>query len=232
MPLRNELKAVALDIDGTLYPESAYRWRMFLSAFPDPLLALAYGRARAFYRRDQERNATVPANRAGYLRRLSCLMLGFLHGKITEESIARMTERVERQMYAGWERTYRSVKPRPGLRDAFLAFKERGWKTAVLSDFPLGPKLHALGIEDLVDAALSSEDTGYLKPDKRVFLSLLFCIDVAPENVLYVGDSYRKDVLGSRASGMQSCLITSDSRKLYPGADLVVTSFPELVSLL
>lgn len=227
-----EIKAIAFDVDGTLYPQRSYYWRMFLAGVKAPLLSWAYNRARVLYRKEQASAPTVPENRAGYLHRLSLLMLKALHRKATDKSVRRMERKVEFVFYDSWRRLYRHVPEREGMRNALARFKERGYKLAVLSDFPLEGKLEALGIADLVDVALSSEDVGYLKPDPRVFSRLISCINLEPHEVLYVGDSYQKDVLGSRGAGMHSCLIaTSHNGHLFPEAEHVVTSYEELSAL-
>ncbi len=228
-----EIKAVAFDVDGTLYPQRSYYWRMFLAGMKAPLLSWAYNRARRAYRVEQAGVPTVPENRAGYLDRLSRLMLGLLHRKVTQRSVDRMEKMVELVFYNSWRRLYQVVPERKGMRETLHLLKERGYTIAVLSDFPLEGKLKALGVDDVVDVALSSEDIGYLKPDPRVFSKLVSCINLEPQEVLYVGDSYHKDVLGARGVGMHSCLITSSSKKrhLFPEAEHVVTSYSELAAL-
>ncbi len=228
-----EIRAIAFDVDGTLYPQHSYYWRMFLSGVKAPLLSRAYNRARVAYRKEQGESQTVPENRAGYLDRLCRLMLAKPGREVSSSSsLARIRSRVERIFYGSWVRLYRHVPARKGMRETLLSFRERGYKLAVLSDFPLAGKLEALHVADLFDVALSSEDTGYLKPDARVFRLLSEKLGVKPCEVLFVGDSYQKDVIGSRGAGMHSCLITSSRRsRLYPMAEHVVTSFQELSAL-
>lgn len=216
------IRVIAFDVDGTLYGKAAYGSRMFCSLFPDPFLALRYSRARKAYRVEQAASPTVGAGRDGYLSRLASLM-----GSRNERRTVRA---VERQMYGCWRRVYRKVRPRPLMRETLLLLKKKGYRLAVLSDFPLEGKLKALGIASLVDVALCSEDTGYLKPDGRVFDALLASVHARPEEVLFVGDSYHKDVLGAKGAGMRSCLLTN-RRRIYPDADYVVHSFKEFAVL-
>lgn len=229
--MENEVKVVAFDVDGTLYGKVPYGIRMFLSAFPNPLLALWYHDARNAYRKEQGKRETVPPDRNGYLLRLASLMVRASGRKPTERRITVMAERTERQIYGCWDHVYRRVPGRVGLVEAFRFLKEKGYRIAVLSDFPLGPKLEALHVRTYVDIALSSEDVGYLKPDPRVFSAFLERIGAKPEEVLYVGDSYRKDVLGALGAGMHSCLLSKRRPQVYPRAESVVKSFKELVNL-
>lgn len=225
------IRAVAFDVDGTLYPKRAYFLRMALAGLLHPLFSWAYNRARVRYRKEQAATPTVPETREGYKRRMGMLLADILHQQGRETALV---EKMERVFYHSWEILYRHVPQRRGMRAVVKALKEKGYTIAVMSDFPLACKLEALGIAPYVDVAFSTEDIGYLKPDRRTFIHLLSCIGLPPEAVLYVGDSYPKDVLGAKGSGMHTCLIGQAERKgkLYPEAEHVIPSFKELALLL
>jgi len=53
------------------------------------------------------------------------------------------------------------------------------------------------------DAVVLSEETGFLKPDARVFNHAAETADVAPEAILYVGNSLHSDVEGGLNAGWQ-----------------------------
>jgi len=108
--------------------------------------------------------------------------------------------------------------------------KREGLEIVAFSDFPVAQKLKTLGIADLVDVALSSDDSCYLKPSAKAFSYVLDHVDASPNEVLYVGDSYTKDCQGAKRAGMHSALITS-SKKEYSDADLVISSWKEFISL-
>jgi putative hydrolase of the HAD superfamily len=226
-----EIKVVAFDVDGTLYGHGAYLWRMALSGLPDLPLAYAYNRARTLYREEQGERPVSPPDREGYLRHLALLMLRVLKRQSDERSVHKMTALVEKRLYGTWNRLYRRVRGRRGMKSAIATLHQRGYCIAVLSDFPLAGKLEALGILPYVDVALCSEDTGYLKPDPHVFARLLELVDSKADEVLYVGDSYRKDVLGANGAGIHSLLLAGGRKRVYPKAEYVVHSFQELLSL-
>ena len=70
------IKALCLDIDGTLYPKHMLTLRMIRSVFPSLLLGLRFNGVRQQYRIEQEQVGTEPANRDGLLDRQANLMLG------------------------------------------------------------------------------------------------------------------------------------------------------------
>jgi len=228
---QHAIKALCLDIDGTLYPKCMLNLRMMRSVFPSLALGLRFNAVRQEYRIIQEEESTKPANREGLLTRQANLMLARFGKPVTEESTLLMRKRIDHQFYDSWQRTFLTVKAYVHMREALEMAKGEGLQIVVFSDFPVAEKLQTLGIADLVDVALSSEDSGYLKPSAKAFSYLLDHVDALPSEVLYVGDSYTKDCQGAKRAGMHSALITS-SKKKYSDADLVISSWKEFISLI
>ena len=109
---------------------------------------------------------------------------------------------MERFLYQSWETSFRGIKALPGVKEVLEELKQRGFRLGALSDFPVKKKLSFLGLEGYWDIAFTSEATNYLKPHPEPFLVLAKSLGVPPEEVLYVGNSYRYDVLGAKAVGM------------------------------
>lgn len=93
-----------------------------------------------------------------------------------------------------------------GARDAFRRLADR---------FPVGLLTNGFAetqhakierfpvLEERSEAVVVSEETGYLKPDPRVFAHAAEQAGTAPEAVLYVGNSLRSDVKGGLNAGWQ-----------------------------
>lgn len=226
----HSIKALCLDIDGTLYPKRMLHVRMVRSVLPSLALGLRFNGVRQRYRIVQEEEPTVPANREGLLERQANLMLERLGKPVAEKETLLMKQRIDSQFYKAWAESFLSIKAYAHMRQALQLAKQEGLQVVVFSDFPVEEKLKTLGIADLVDIALSSEDSGYLKPSPHAFSYLLAHVNVQPSEVLYVGDSYSKDCQGAKRSGMRSALLTS-SKKQFPDADLIVRSWKEFISL-
>ncbi|UOR04345.1 HAD family hydrolase [Hymenobacter aerilatus] len=64
-------------------------------------------------------------------------------------------------------------------------------------------KLAFLGLTNLVDALITSEDVGVPKPDPRIFQAALERLHALPEETVLVGDNWTADVLGARAVGIR-----------------------------
>jgi putative hydrolase of the HAD superfamily len=210
----NKIRAVAFDIDGTLYPNGP----MYLASLPVVVRHLklfrAFGRARKVIRRVRPitdlhgQTATLVADQLGMDRAEAAL-------------------RIERYIYGEWESTLKGVRLYRGARDLVRHLRERGIRTAAVSDFPVPKKLHLLNLEGLWDVAFSSEETGYLKPNPEPFQRLIRELELPAGQILYVGNSYHYDVEGARSCGLLTAHIT---RRPPPGppADFSFRRFSEL----
>lgn len=87
--------------------------------------------------------------------------------------------------------------------------RERGLRLAVVSNFDqrLEDILVGLGLREHFDFVLTSEATGWPKPDPRIFQEALRLAHVEPALAAHVGDSYHCDYKGARALGMHSFLV-------------------------
>jgi HAD superfamily hydrolase (TIGR01509 family) len=67
-------------------------------------------------------------------------------------------------------------------------------------------KIEALGIKSLFsdEAVIISEDVGYEKPAPEIYEKALACTNTAPEEALFVGDSWKNDVQGPIRIGMKA----------------------------
>lgn len=68
--------------------------------------------------------------------------------------------------------------------------------------------LEDAGFRAHFDAIAISETVGWRKPRKEIFQAVLDELDVAPDEVLHVGDSLRADVAGAAPVGMRTAWIT------------------------
>lgn len=69
------------------------------------------------------------------------------------------------------------------------------------------PKIEHLDIQSLFNVVLVSGDVGIHKPNRLIFEQFLSRLGVAAKEVLYVGNSYRMDVVGAKGVGMLSAWI-------------------------
>lgn len=209
-----QIHAVAFDIDGTLYPNR----RMYLAS-----LGFALGHFRllnAFRKVRKELRDTRPVED---FYELQARLFGRRIGVDTDEA----REIINRTFYTRWESVLRKVHLYPGVLDLIRLLKEKHIPLAVMSDFPVVTKMKILNIENYFDVEMSSEEVGYLKPNPEPFLEMARQLDVKPENLLYVGNSFHYDVLGAYSLGMMTAHISSRKPKDSP-ADFTFKRYSSL----
>lgn len=96
-----------------------------------------------------------------------------------------------------------------GAEDTLRECRKRGLRQAVVSNFDqrLENILVGLGLREHFDFVLTSEASGWCKPDPRIFHKALQLAHVEPAVVAHIGDSYHNDYKGARAVGMHSFLL-------------------------
>jgi putative hydrolase of the HAD superfamily len=92
-----------------------------------------------------------------------------------------------------------------------------GVAVAIVSNhiWPLPEIVEALGLDDVVDAVITSARVGVRKPHPAIYEAVLRDLDVPAEEserVLFVGDSLSADVEGPRAFGMRAVLLDRSSQ--------------------
>ncbi|RKX88176.1 MAG: HAD family hydrolase [Spirochaetes bacterium] len=186
-----KIKAVGFDIDGTLYPN----YEMFLMSSPSflshPRLVLHFGKIRKEIRKTEF---------SGDFRETQSRLLAYSM-KISKEKAADL---IERHLYQKWVYSFKGVRPFKTVRPALLSLQRDGIRLGALSDFPVEKKLDFLGLSDLMEIAFSSEETGYLKPHKAPFINLISRFGLNPDEILYVGNSYKYDILGAKKVGLRT----------------------------
>ncbi len=186
-----QIKAVAFDVDGTLYPNAS----MYLRSIPFALRRVRLMWAFAQVRR--EVRTLRPVDDPGETQaRMLAERLG-----ITVECAR---ERIEREIYGLWEEALDRVEPYPYVRECVKELKDSGLAVAVSSDFPVERKLARLSLDGLFECRLWTEESGYLKPHPEPFVMLAECLGLAPHEILYVGNSYDYDVVGAKRAGMHA----------------------------
>jgi putative hydrolase of the HAD superfamily len=127
------------------------------------------------------------------------------------------------------------VAPRPDAAETLAGLRAQGLHVSIVSnidDDQLAAVWGRLGLADLVDAITTSEEARSCKPDARIFrLALEKAGGVAPESVLFVGDSPWHDVAGANALGMTSVLIGDPPPEGAPKPRHVIGTLRELLAI-
>lgn len=197
-----DIKAVAFDIDGTLYSDFSLYRRMpvyFLKHLP---FFIKFNSVRKIL------HQTAPL---GDFYEFQSRLLAEKMSVSVEEAKNLISD----NCYKGLMPFFEKVKPYKDAVDTILSFKEAGLKIAILSDFPPEQKGDLWGLRDAADVCMGSEESGALKPSIYPFKILAMKLGLNCEEILYVGNSHKYDVMGAKNAGMKSAYLLKGRKKLF-----------------
>jgi putative hydrolase of the HAD superfamily len=102
--------------------------------------------------------------------------------------------------------------PYPEVPGVLRDLRAAGARLVVVSnwDVSLHDVMERTGLRPLVDAVLTSAETGEAKPGSAMFRAALELAGARPEEALHAGDSVEHDVAGALRMGMRAVLVDRD----------------------
>lgn len=176
------IRAVLFDVYGTLVrilrPTHPYRQLLGVVRALDPTIDRA-----AF-------------SRLVMTRPLGLAEAGRLHA-VQPSAIQALEQELEREID--------SIELFPEVPQVLGTLRDRGYRIGVCSNLalPYASPVSRL-LEGLVDIMVWSFEAGHIKREPPIYGLAADRLQVPPSAVLMVGDSYRADVEGPRAAGMQA----------------------------
>ncbi len=212
----SQLKAVLFDVDGTLYPQSFFIRTSLQFFLHHPRLSAAFRHLRRDVRAIggvEDLHLAQTSLAAGYMR-------------IPAEQAQ---ELLDKHIYGTYMDMLAKAEPYPQVGPLLADLKKEGIKLGVISDYPLGKKLSALGFDQYWDVAISADDMGHLKPEPDAFLLAAEKLEILPENIIYVGNEYKYDIIGAKRAGMKTAHL---AQRAVPDsvADITFSDFDDLRS--
>ncbi len=133
--------------------------------------------------------------------------------------------------------TYAPLFIEPDLISTFTKLKERGIKIALVSNtgFIRGETMRKglakLGILELTDYALFSNEVGIAKPDQRIFQVLIKMSGEEPHAMIHVGDNKKTDYQGASQAGLRALYFNYKSLPEEEGVKTIwkLSELPELL---
>ncbi len=127
-----------------------------------------------------------------------------------------------------------------GARQTLEWLAERGIRRALICDTGFTPGrvvrklLERVGLRELLEALIFSDEVGVPKPDTRIFHAALEVLGSRPAGAVHVGDLRSTDIAGARAVGMSSVRLRwrHDDNEDLPDGDAVADSHAHLLEIL
>jgi HAD superfamily hydrolase (TIGR01549 family) len=207
--IKQPIRAVLLDVDGTLYHQRPLRFFMALELCALPFSMRSCGSAYSIWRslsyfrriREELRHLGEPEDTLATLQYVEAAK------RIGEEGA--QIESVVLEWLHQRPLKYLRLCRRRGI-EAFLTFLEsKGLQVGVFSDYPVLDKLQTLGLAERMSLALSATDPeiNALKPHPKGFLHACARWGLPPAEVLYIGDRPEIDAVGATNAGMPCALL-------------------------
>lgn len=98
-----------------------------------------------------------------------------------------------------WNQFYENMKCFEGIYDFILWNKNNGIKIGILTDYETEYqviKLEKLGLLDMIDVIVTSEEVGIEKPSIQMFQTIMKKISLSSSDIIMIGDNFEKDIKG------------------------------------
>ncbi|HAO30014.1 MAG TPA: HAD family hydrolase [Treponema sp.] len=214
-----DVKAVAFDIDGTLYAQ----WKLYVRIPFHFLRHLYYYSHYGILRRRLRFMQPVADFYDFQAEQLGKQM------HVSKEKAYKLIDSIS---YKGLQPYFNHIDPFPEAVETIKAFKDAGLKIAILSDFPPSQKGDIWGIRQMCDVCAGSEEYGMLKPSAHSFKELARQLGLEPQQVLYVGNSASYDVRGAASAGMKTAYLLRGLKAVFnkknPEADISFKTYRQL----
>lgn len=222
-------KAVLFDFGGTLDSDGEHWLDRFYEIYDQ--VGLKYSQPeikRAFYHADDRccANSHVNSMRLRPMMELHVHLqfeaLGIADEGMEKDVVKRFCQRSERFLQRN-ARLLRTMRCR--------------YRLGVISNFygNVGALCEEAGLADSLDVILDSGRVGVRKPDPEIFLTALVELGLPPWEVVFVGDSYERDMIPSRDLGMGTIWLKGPHPRIPLNAgpvDAWISSLMELKGLL
>jgi putative hydrolase of the HAD superfamily len=131
--------------------------------------------------------------------------------KFLEEETGETDEKILQAGIDAYLKTKPSfLKPYPHVLETLEYLKSLNLKLGIITDAPRAkaiPRLEDMNIIHFFDLIITFDDTNELKPSEKPFKLAMERLNLYPEEILFVGDSYTRDIKGAGRLGMKTLQI-------------------------
>ena len=205
------VKGILLDLDDTLYPYQPCHEKAIGSC--EHAAHLKYGippeqfqtllkHARSIVHKD------LHSQGASHSRLLYFQKLYEMHAGHTHAEFALNLESIY------WDVFLSEMQWHPGAKEFIENAIDRGLKICIITDLTAQIQLQKclhLGLQNLIHFVVSSEEAGVEKPNPFIFELALQKLNLNANEVIMIGDSAEKDMLGADNLNIKSFLIKDNT---------------------
>ena len=222
--LRTALEAAFVDVGGTLWPNS---WPIRATdgeGRRSRVVAAMSGHDADSISRlvDDLLQASRPGDEARALTtesRITVDAVQLITGCLTRQGLPCDEQTIARIRRAMAIPIHELFQPLPGAADLLRTIKELGLKSVITSNTywrdaqSYWDDFRALGMAGLIDAVVTSNDAGQLKPHPAIFEMAMSVTGVSADRCVVIGNKEDNDVVPALALGMHAILVHPDDPK-------------------
>ncbi|KAK4064079.1 uncharacterized protein Triagg1_9235 [Trichoderma aggressivum f. europaeum] len=209
-----QIKVVFFDLDGTLF-DHYHSLRLAISAMQRKYTGLAGINVEELI---NQYNLALQESYDAYLDKvityeeadIQKIYLFFTSLGLPEPSLDQVQE--FRDAYKAVYRENRRATP--GTIEALARLREHGYRIAIITNGQIkdqAAKAKAIGILHLIDRIITSEETGYRKPDRRIFQYAIKQLNASLDTYM-IGDSADSDIKGALDAQLAAILYSPTAR--------------------
>lgn len=139
---------------------------------------------------------------------------------------------------AEWKPYITCVRLRQGVEETLEYAKRKGLKLGIVANIwggGMNPVLAKLGMDGFFDTSIADMDVGFAKPDPRIFRLALRNLQLAPEQVIMVGDNPKTDMKGAHDLGIGTVRLMRGPNRTQADCirpDFKIRDFSRLLSII
>ena len=205
------IKALIFDIDDTLFDRKKAQKKMLdlfrreyeeiFEGIKDEMVGMAFLEADRLSTEAFFASGSIDSVRIGRFR-IFLNMLGI------EEEFAE-------EMALKYIESYSQIKAEVHEAKTILETLAKNYNLGIVSNGladAQNQKLESIGVKNLFDCVIISDEAGIQKPDPQIFWMANKQMDLQPGECLYTGNSYNIDILGAMSAGMKACWFNPDGK--------------------
>ena len=201
------MKAIFFDLDDTLYYAPIKECNEILVSYVANKYQVSNETAKEAFEKGKALTKKLLPDVASTHNRLLYIqhMLEFLGKNVISDSL---------EIYnVFWDNFLQKSTLRKGVKDVLEELKERGIGIGICTDLTAyiqHRKLQKLGLASYIDWLITSEEAGEEKPSKKMFDLCAKKANCEMNDIIYTGDSYKKDYIGASQAGMKAILYNEE----------------------
>ena len=229
---------ILFDFGGTLDTQGCHWGKMLWHGYETMGVSVTEEQFREAYVYAERKLGSEPLIHANdTFRRMLSVKLGLEFDYLLEKGWLTVDEQGARKMQTELENhIYNKVETTIGSSKNVLEQLRKRYRLGLVTNFygNMSVVLKEFQLSNLFETVTESAVVGVRKPSPEIFRKAVAAMQVPPDRVLVVGDSYTKDILPAHEIGCRTCWIKGEGwdkgEPQAPVADLIIHELKVLLS--